>query len=167
VTLSLLAAVIVIQQVVVPIKATRRNPFLVLFQPGFSQSAALYAKENRFEMAAAEMRKLRNRASELEFPEIAASAGLKEAEYLGMTAQRLIEQKKMREAAELTAQAEKAYGQHVLEKGPAFNLGNLYFDMGRYKEASSYFDEFLKTAPNDPRAEFVRQRRRAIPAGVR
>ncbi len=123
----------------------------------YSISAQIYASEDRFDRAVAELEQLREKAGQHHrFVDFAPSVALLEGDYRTRWANELLMVGKQEEARRQAERAEVACGENRDSSSPAYNLGLLYLKLDEVAKARTFFERFLEPEPEGPWADRAR-----------
>jgi 4-amino-4-deoxy-L-arabinose transferase-like glycosyltransferase len=144
------------QQWLAPMEELRRSAFFTLFPPSYTVAAEVYAREGRFERALEELRRLREKALRLGFPEQAHEATQQEGTLRLRWARHLLAGGAVEEARHQASLAEQAYGAHREGPEASYALGLWYSSLGEAPRARACLERFLALEPQGPRAQHAR-----------
>lgn len=137
------------QRFFLPIAEKEKTPYPV----SYYASAAAYAEQKKFDLAAAEMAHLIDKLKERPMSkEVLTEASVLEGDYRTQWARELLREGKMKEAMQQAKLAEAAYARNQSLSLPYYNLGVLYAYLGDLAKGKRFLKEFLNKDPDHPLA---------------
>ncbi len=159
--LGLILVVAVLQHLVVPIPLVGRHPIVTIYGPEYIHSSQLYSLEGRFDQAAAEMTRLRRKASLApDFPkkkDFISQTYFWEGNYRVQWANQLFEKGMEGDARRQVALAQAAYAEHIRRN---YSLGLTFrplFELEDPASAEALFKLLLGLNPQHPSAADLQQ----------
>lgn len=155
--LALVTATAVTQQVAAPIATLRALPGVMVHHLEYVAAAQLYAQAGQFDMALAEIHRLRQRAERHPgFTWLRALAAGEEVALRSQWAARLIGQRRLRDALSHVDAAARLADTYPGAVGPLIELGVLYAQLGRSDRAAAYLRRAIEREPAGPSAGLAR-----------
>jgi hypothetical protein len=155
---TLVAGLVVLQQLVLPIQVLRDNPAFVVHPQDYLLAAHIYEHEGRPDLAVREVERLEVKAGERpSFAALARQAALYTSDYRTVWANQLVAEGKPDEARQQLAKVEATYAVNPELTYPSFNLGVLYLKLGDPAKARPYLERFLERQSTGAQAETARR----------